>query len=106
MKKIVWGLKLFAINLFYAAPLLAGYNIESAGTTNASILRRVVEFMQDIVDAVDGPLAIFAVIVGAIAALCLWIFAPDNRHLNKACKVVAAGIGMFEIGALITYMRG
>ncbi|KJS30748.1 MAG: hypothetical protein VR64_14540 [Desulfatitalea sp. BRH_c12] len=105
MNHIKSASKALAINLLCAAPLFAGYNIESAGSTNASIFTRLVGFMQDIVDLMDGPIAIAVVIGGVIIAGCLWIFAPDNRHLGKAMKAIAVGFFLFDIGLIVNYMR-
>jgi len=105
MKKILCSLKLLALNLIYAAPLMAGYNIESAGTTNAPIFTRLVGFMQDFVDMLDGPVAIAVVLAGAVIAGALWIFSPENRALQKAFKAIAVGFVLFDMGVLINYMR-
>jgi len=105
MKKIGCTLKAMAINLIFAAPLLAGYSIESAGSTNAPIFTRLVGFMQDFVDMLDGPVAIAVVVAGAIIAGALWIFSPENRALQKAFKAIAVGFVLFDMGVLINYMR-
>lgn len=93
------------MGLLYATPALAGYDIESAGSSSGTIFQRLIQFMQDLVDLMDGPVAICVLILGVVVALCLWIFAPDNRHLNKAVKAVAAAFIMFDMGLLITYLR-
>lgn len=105
MKKLACIFKSAVIQLVCAAPLLAGYNIESAGTTNAPIFTRIVGFMQDFVDLLDGPVAIGVVVVGAIIAGALWIFSPENRALQKAFKAIAVGFVLFDMGVLINYMR-
>lgn len=91
--------------MLWAGPLYAGYDIESHGTTSGSIFSRIINFLQDCVDALDGPVAIALVIFGAVAAIAMWIFAPDNRHLGKAMKAVAGGFILFDIALLINYMR-
>ncbi|MDA8138854.1 MAG: hypothetical protein M0036_09390 [Desulfobacteraceae bacterium] len=105
MKKIGCTLKATAINLVFAAPLLAGYNIESAGSTNAPIFTRLVGFMQDFVDLLDGPFAIAVVIGGAFIAFCLWVFSPQSPALQKAFRAIAGGFVLFDMGVLINYMR-
>lgn len=91
--------------LVWVSNALAGYDIESAGTSGGTIFQRIITFMQDIVDMLDGPVAIMVVIAGVVVAACMWIFAPDNRHLGKAMKAVAVGFVLFDIGLLVNYMR-
>ena len=105
MKRIKTSIKAIMILCFYTAPVWAGYNIESHGSTSGSIFTRLVNFLQDMVDFMDGPLAVGVLIVGVVVAGCMWIFAPDNRHLGKAMKAIAVGFVMFDIGLLINYLR-
>lgn len=95
----------FLLSFITARTAFAGYDIEAAGTTGGSIFQRLVGFMQDIVDMMDGPVAIFVLVVGMIVAVVLWVFAPDNRALGKAFKAIAAAFIIFDIGLLITYIR-
>ena len=105
MKHTALSIWVTAIMLAHRLPVHAGYNIESHGTTSGSIFTRLVDFMQDVVDFMDGPWAIGLIIVGVVVAGTLWVFAPDNRHLGKALKAVAVGFVLFDVGLLISYLR-
>jgi MFS family permease len=52
----------------------------------------------------EGPLAVAAIIVGLVASLVMWGYAPDNRHLGRALKVVAIGVFIFSIGTLLAQL--
>ena len=100
--KWVYGVMLLAV---VVQPAIAGFNIESYGSTNAGPFARIVGGIQDVVDLMDGPVAIGAIIIGLFAALGLWAFAPDNRHLGKFMKVVAAGFILMDVSVMINYLR-
>jgi type IV secretory pathway VirB2 component (pilin) len=104
MKHIASSLSTLMAAALCAAPVLAGYDIESHGSTGGSIFTRLVNGLQDLVDFMDGPLAIGVVLIGLVVAGALWVFAPDNRHLGKAMKAVAVGFVLFDMGLLINYL--
>lgn len=83
---------------------LAGYDIRSAGGTYGSYFERLVDFFQGVIDFVQGPFAVGFIILGIVIAGCFWIFAPDNRHLNKACKAIAVGFVLFDIAIILDAM--
>lgn len=105
MKRFATTIRSLALTALCFSNAFAGYNIESHGTSSAGIFTRLIRFMQDCVDLLDGPAAIWMVIAGLFIAGCLWIFAPDNRHLGKAMKAVAVGFVLFDVGLLLNYMR-
>ena len=105
MKKLLASTYTALFLLLCSAPAMAGYNIESHGSTSGSIFSRLVNFLQDVVDFMDGPWAVGLIIVGVVIAGSMWIFAPDNRHLGKAMKAIAVGFVLFDIGLLINYLR-
>ena len=99
------GVLLFAT--MFLCPAYGGFDIQSSGTSNATIFQRLITFMQDTVDLVDGPLAIALVVLSLIGALILWNFAPENnRWMGRAFRAVASAIFIFNIAGIVTYLRG
>ncbi|GAB6909744.1 hypothetical protein JCM12296A_55920 [Desulfosarcina cetonica] len=95
-------LALFAVSM---TPAIAGYNIESYGSTDAGIFTKIVSGIQDVVDLMDGPIAIGAIIIGLFVAGLLWAFAPDNRHIGKFMKVIAVGFVLLDVSVIINYLK-
>ncbi len=89
--------------VFLSGSVLAGYDIGSSGS---SIFSRLTNFMQDVVDLADGPLAVAAVVISLVAAIALWNFAPGRSEwLGRAFRAVASGFFLLDIALLINYMR-
>lgn len=89
--------------LLYSKNVLAGMNI---GASSATIFSKPIQFLQDIVNALDGPGATAAIVFALIAALVSWNFAPGRSEwLGKSLRAVMSGIFVFGIAALIGYMR-
>lgn len=89
--------------VFLSSPICAGYDIGSSGS---SIFSRLTNFMQDVVDLIDGPLAVAVVVVSLIAAIAFWNFAPGRSEwVGRAFRAVASGFFLLDIALLINYMR-
>lgn len=89
--------------LLYSKNVLAGMNI---GASSSPIFAKPITFLQDIVNALDGPGATAAIVCALIAALVSWNFAPGRSEwLGKSLRAVMSGIFIFGIAALISYMR-
>jgi type IV secretory pathway VirB2 component (pilin) len=105
-KKLISILVLFAMVALFAAPAMAGYNIQSRGTTTGP-LQSIVNFFQSVVDLIDGPLALAIVVISLIAAIAMWNFAPQgNRAFGIAARACASGILLFNIATMITWLTG
>lgn len=105
-KQVVCILVLVSMLALFAAPAMAGYNIQSRGTTSGP-LQSVVNFFQAVVDLIDGPLALAIVVVSLIAAIAMWNFAPQgNRAFGIAARACASGILLFNIATMITWLTG
>lgn len=107
MKKVVVTTMLFvALAAGFVTPALAGYDIQSRGTTSGP-LQSVVNFFQSVVDLVDGPLALAIVVISLIIAIALWNFQPQgNRAFGIAARACASGILLFNVAGLITWLTG
>jgi type IV secretory pathway VirB2 component (pilin) len=89
--------------LWIATPVCAGYDI---GGTSASIFTKLTEFLQDVVDFIDGPAAVAIVVVSLIAAILLWNVAPGRSEwVGRTFRAVASAIFLLDIGILINYLR-
>ena len=81
----------------------AGYNI---GTSSSSVFAKPITFLQDLVNALDGPGATAAIVLALIAALVSWNFAPGRSEwLGRSLRAVISGIFIFGIAILINYMK-
>lgn len=99
-------LVLVAMVALFTAPAMAGYNIQSRGTTTGP-LQSIVNFFQSVVDLIDGPLALAIVVISLIAAIAMWNFAPQgNRAFGIAARACASGILLFNIATMITWLTG
>jgi hypothetical protein len=97
---------LVIITVMICLPLYAGYNIESHGTSSGTIFSRIVRFMQDTVDLLDGPIAIAMVVISLIAALILWNMAPGRSEwVGRTLRAVVSGILVMDIALIINYLR-
>lgn len=94
---LTWAIFLYGKSVF------AGMNI---GASSSPIFAKPIEFLQDIVNALDGPGATAAIVCALIAALISWNFAPGRSEwLGRSLRAVLSGIFIFGIAALISYMR-
>ena len=97
---------LIMVALMIVSPLYAGYNIESHGSTSGTIFSRIVRFMQDTVDLLDGPIAIAVVVISLITALILWNMAPGRSEwVGRTFRAVVSGILIMDITLIINYLR-
>lgn len=97
---------LVIITVLICLPVYAGYNIESHGTSSGTIFSRIVRFMQDTVDLLDGPIAIAMVVISLIAALILWNMAPGRSEwVGRTLRAVVSGILVMDIALIINYLR-
>ena len=81
-----------------------GFDITSGSDSYNGVFNRLVDFVQDCVNFVQGPFAVVFIVLGIVVSLCLWIMAPDNRHLNKAFKAIAVGFILFDLGVIMNFM--
>jgi len=92
------------VAFLYGKCVFAGYNI---GTSSSTVFAKPITFLQDLVNALDGPGATAAIVLALIAALVSWNYAPGRSEwLGKSLRAVISGIFVFGIAALISYMRG
>lgn len=106
MKSKKLRMTVLILALMIASPLYAGFNIESHGTTSGSIFTRIVRFMQDVVDLLDGPIAIAVVVISLIAALILWNMSPGRSEwVGRTFRAVVSGILIMDIALIVNYLR-
>ena len=89
--------------LAYGKCVFAGHNI---GASSSPIFAKPITFLQDLVNALDGPGTTAAIVLALIAALISWNFAPGRSEwLGRSLRAVLSGIFIFGISVLINYMR-
>ena len=87
----------------FAMPIYAGYNIGGAKT---GIFAKLNQFLQDVVDFLDGPAAVAVVVVSIIGAIVLWNVAPGRSEwVGRTFRAVASAIFLLDIGLIINYLR-
>jgi hypothetical protein len=97
LKGLMLGLALVGANAYAASPDLG---------TAAGPFSRIVSGLQEILDFLSGPVAIFILAASLIAAVVLWMFAPKEGALGGIVRVLAAGIMLVNIGLFVTYLVG
>lgn len=104
MKQIKFLAVALIMGVFWmTTPLYAGYDI---GGTSASIFTKLTEFLQDVVDFLDGPAAVAIVVVSLIAAILLWNIAPGRSEwVGRTFRAIASAIFLLNIGILVNYLR-
>jgi type IV secretory pathway VirB2 component (pilin) len=86
-----------------STPIYAGYDI---GGEKSGIFAKLTEFLQDIVDFLDGPAAVAIVVVSLIAAIVLWNVAPGRSEwVGRTFRAVASAIFLLDVGLIINYLR-
>jgi hypothetical protein len=89
--------------VWISTPLYAGYNI---GGTSSGIFAKLTEFLQDVVDFLDGPAAVAIVVVSLIGAIVLWNVAPGRSEwVGRTFRAIASAIFLLNIAILINYLR-
>ena len=89
--------------VWLSTPIYAGYDI---GGASAGIFSKLTEFLQDVVDFLDGPAAVAIVVVSLIAAIVLWNVAPGRSEwVGRTFRAVASAIFLLDIGLIINYLR-
>jgi len=82
----------------------AAVDIGSAGT---GPLAGVVAFLQEIVDFMSGPFALFVLAGGLVSAICLWMWAPrENGAMSGMFRALFAGVLILNIGGIIAWAAG
>jgi hypothetical protein len=80
----------------------AGYTLPTG--TETGFLQQVVTKMQEIASFVSSPLGAMVVLAAFIIAAASWVFAPKSGAVGLGLRAVAAGIVVFNITALISYL--
>ena len=93
------------LSLFFSyRPVLGGYDLRSSGESYDSIFEGLVDFLQDVINFIQGPFLVGFVLLGIFLAGCFWVLAPDNRHLNKCFKAIAVGFILADVAIIMDRM--
>jgi hypothetical protein len=80
----------------------AGYTLPTGQTTG--FVQQTVTKMQEIASFTSSPLGAFVVLCGVIGAACAWVFAPKSGAVGMGVRAGAAGVAVFNITQIISYM--
>ena len=93
--------------LFGATPAAFAQVAVDIGTAGTGFFAGLVNFMQEIVDFMSGPYAIFAIIMGGALAIGLWIFTPkESGVMQWVFRVLFGGIMLLNLGGIVAYVAG
>ncbi len=84
---------------------LAHASVSLGGGTG--IFGKITAFFQTIVDFLGGAGTLFVIFIAAVAAICLWVFAPKQASESIAWlfRICIGAIALFSLGTLITWLR-
>ncbi|WKB50505.1 hypothetical protein [Eleftheria terrae] len=88
--------------LALATDAMAGESIGSAGTGPFGM---ITEWLQMLVDFMDGPFGLAAVIISLLIAYCTWMFAPKEGIVGPTLRIAVGGIVVLNVGAWIASLR-
>jgi hypothetical protein len=86
------------------APALAqtGYTLPTG--TETGFLQQLAAKMQELASFTSSPLGAFVVLAAFIGAAAGWVFAPKSGAMGLGMRAVSAGVVVFNITAIISYL--
>lgn len=84
--------------LLFVAPAYAGYDL---GGSSSGPFGKLTEWLQWMIDFMDGPMGLAMVVGGLVVGCCVWIFAPKGGAVGFMARCVAAGIVVLNIGTWV-----
>lgn len=76
------------------------------GAGGTGPLTGLTTFLQDIMDFMSGPWAIFALAGGVILAVVMWIWMPKEGAMGTLFRVLFGGVIILNVGGWITFLQG
>jgi hypothetical protein len=73
-------------------------------TTATGYLQQATAKMQELASFTSSPLGALVVLMGFIGAAAGWVFAPKSGAVGLGMRAAAAGVVVFNITSLISYM--
>ncbi len=91
----------FLIFCVFVTPLQAGYNIGSSSGPFGVFI----DWLQTLLDALDGPIGIAVVVISLIAGILLWINQPRSGALAWVIRALVGGLGVFNIAIIVNSLQ-
>ena len=79
----------------------AGYDIGSSSGPFGVF----VDWLQTLLDALDGPIGIAVVVISLIAGILLWINQPRSGALAWVIRAVVGGLAIFNIAVIVNSLK-
>ena len=96
---LVW----FSIGLLYSAHVFADYDI---GGPSGGPFSKIVKFIQDIVNLIDGPVALAFSFFSIAGVAIVWAIAPKMMGaMGLGVRIIIAIIIILNIGTWITALN-
>ena len=85
----------------YSQCVVAGYNIGSSSGPFGVF----VDWLQALLDALDGPIGIAVVVISLIAGILLWINQPRSGALAWVVRALVGGLAVFNIAVIVNSLQ-
>ena len=86
--------------------MAAGNSTVKLPTTDDSFLKKIVNWMQSILDLVGGAGALFFAFVSGFACIVLWGLAPQqSQAIGKLFRAAVAAIAAFNLAFFIAWLQ-
>lgn len=85
-----------------SAPVMAGYDIGAPAT---GMFGKIGSFMQQVIDFIDGPTALFVTVISIAFAAFLWMVAPKGGAAGWAVRVAIAAIIVLNISTWVVALK-
>ena len=94
---------LFVLLLSYGT-FAQGQEAFSIGTSTATWAGGIIQFFQELVNLIGGPVVAVVVFAALAFALFTWINDPRGQGLAWAFRALIGGLGLAAIGAVLSSM--
>lgn len=95
-----------ALTFLHFTPAFAQTAVD-IGTAGTGPLAGIANFLQEIVDFMSGPWALFVLAGGVIFAIVLWIWAPrENGAMAGMFRAIFGGVIILNVGGVIAWVAG
>lgn len=99
LSSVINRVSVFLASIFWVAVASADYDI-SAPTTGP--FAKFSEFVQDVVNLIDGPIALGFSFLSIAGLAFLWALAPRTPIMGTVFRVVVAVVIILNVGVWIT----
>ena len=93
--------KYYLFLLIYTSEVFAGVDIG----TSSGLFGKLVDLLQEFLDALQGPLAIGFIAVSLVLSLLAWTYAPKNGAGAWIVRGIIAMVVIFNLAVFINNLR-